>query len=372
MSVNVHSRFDFSRPPGFIRLNWISNSAGTILVNRNICSPSKVAENAILEVLAKLRPAVTALLERHSESEYAWLNERLGGPAGRLPSPCRWFSGPEVRQEQEDYPWAEIKFPAISRHALGYSYHEELSLGEEPIHIVPWGRPAPDDSGRTAVGTTGWHSDMIRPDRIVELDSHGLTLLPLWLRRPRSVIQEPWLQSNFPSTWRNLCGAFFGWYSGYDQNAVVWNPRHPILKLSSRSAWLWAKTVFAASLDPIPHRRVLLSDPARAACWLRRCISADNSHLWRGLVERDPQFLPSLLELVLGKTRAGKTKQLTFWVEEPGERRLRVIDALEWATVKKSEEIREHLPEPPSQWRLLSAAPDLRRWLKQTTGETGH
>jgi hypothetical protein len=133
----------------------------------------------------------------------------------------------------------------------------------------------------------------------------------------------------------------------------VWNRRHPLVTRSSRSAWDWATVAFAASLDPIPRRTALLSDSAKAACWIRLCISSNTYDIWGGLPERDPELLQSAFELVFGPAR-GASMSLVLWIEDIHEARLRVIDTQKWAAVREFDEIRQYLPEPPSAWKLVS------------------
>jgi hypothetical protein len=312
-------------------------------------SPSALAENAMHEVQTKLSALAARFVEEHQDSEYVWLDERLTELTGRVSNRCRWFSDTGGTKESEAASWADIKFPAVSRLALVFAKRKPLSIGGKPIHVVPVGI-----STRGKGGIVGWHSNLIPPDRIVERNSAPFGLVPIWLRRPRSISQEAWLQSSFPQKWGRLCGATFDWYASSDQNGTVWNRRHRIVTLSSRSAWDWATAAFAASLDPIPQRSALLSDSDKAACWLRLCISTNSSDLWEGLQERDPHLLQLLFEAVFGPARTGKNRRLLFWVEGI-KRQLRVISAQKWTAVTKLKEIRQYLPEPPAIWWIVSS-----------------
>ena len=332
---------------GVARLNWLLNSAGTILVDRHTFSPSALAETAMDEVQTKLSALTAKFVEEHQDSEYVWLNDRLAEFTGPVSNRCRWFYRTGGEEENEATSWADIKFPAVSALAFISAKLKPSSLGSKPIHAVPM--------AISRGNIVGWHSRLIPPDRIVELNSAPFHLAPIWLRRPRSISHEAWLQSGFPQEWGRLCGATFEWYAASLQNETVWNRRHRLVTISSRSAWDWAKAAFASSLDPIPQRTALLSDSDKAACWLRLCISTDSRDLWEGLEERDPQLLKLLFEVVLGPARTGKNTPLLFWVEGIAQKaQLRVISAQKWTAVTKLKEIRQYLPEPPSMWRLVS------------------
>jgi len=242
----------------------------------------------------------------------------------------------------------------MSRSALGYSRRmtsrdTKYGFGGRLLNVVPWSNPAPMDS--QFAGAIGWNSTSMPPDRIVSVPDFQFQTAPLWTEGKVASPARPWLESEFPPEWRRLCGIRFEWYGGYNQPANVWNRNYPLLKVLTRSAWESSQELFQGSIDPVPYRDRLLTNSALGAAWLMKCISRDSSKIWEGLPERDPELLPRVFELLEKELDGGELTPLIFWPEEPGDRRLRVIDASKWE-VLKGKEVSNYLPKPTDEWAI--------------------
>src|SRR5205823_864028 len=108
---------------------------------------------------------------------------------------------------------------------------------------------------------------------------------------------------------------------------------------------------FRDSIDPIPERAKLMTNCSFAASWLLRCVSKDASGIWRGLLERDPEFLPNLFALLHQGRKQTANRRVLLWVEQQSfTDALRVVDCEHWSSVSSGKLIRDYLPCPSEQW----------------------
>lgn len=245
----------------------------------------------------------------------------------------------------------------MSRASFGY-YSPEASVrfGKNRINITPsLGRPDPDNEFKEFRGI-GWNPKHLPPDRVVWAEGIRESIVPLWLRHPRSLKRQELLQSSFPPQWKELCGVVFAWYSAEGQSAIVWNRAHRLVKQVTPGAWKWCEEAFEKTMDPVPFRHELLSDRAKASCWMLQCISKDSRKLWGGLPERDPSFLPGLTELLFPQKKPNRDSRLMLWVEDTASSSyLRVIEQAQWGVAKRKELAERFLPIPPDNWRISVA-----------------
>jgi hypothetical protein len=159
--------------------------------------------------------------------------------------------------------------------------------------------------------------------------------------------------SKFPPEWRELCGARFEWYSGHGEWNTVWNRDNHLVKLLSPSVSDHLSGVFGKSVDPLPHKEMLLSDISMAAGWVLRVLSQDSSELWRGIPERDPAFLPELFALLKKEATLRKLRRLMLWIQDPGNgTRLRIIDQEEWIAISADQDLSQYLPKASKVWTI--------------------
>jgi hypothetical protein len=359
----------------FLRVNWISDLAVKIQASRDAFIETKNRSHRWPEIEAHRRKMLDQFLEDFKDSKYAWLNERIAGRSPARSRRLQWLKEDEIQEvatkELTQLSWGEIKFPALNRSSFGYLFDHQgqgrhgFMLNDKPVSVIPWSVPAPATS--TESGAIGWNAIHIPPDRVVWLEGWHISLAPIWLRRPGVSMQRPWIESKFPPQWSELCGANFDWYAGSDTATVVLNCNNSLVKKADAQAWSWCEQTFRESIDPVPQRDELLSDPSKAASWLLQCISRDSSDIWEGLPERDPELLTGLLGILFPRRNPAECWRTMFWVEDPGaSSRLRVITPGNWKAIK--DDVGQYLPTPPLDWRITrpdqaSGAGYLRRQL---------
>jgi hypothetical protein len=352
-----------SLPGAFLRVNWVSDEVGKILASRDAFTEANYQSSRWLEIEAHARKMLDQLLEDFKDSQYAWLNERI---AGRTPARHRriqWLREEEqsaAERKRLHLCWGEVKFPALSRSSFGYLFDHfprpagGLTLNNRPVCVVPWSIPAPATDSDSESGAIGWNPINTPPDRVAWLGGWHFSMAPIWLRRPGTVLQRQWLESKFPPQWKELCGAEFRWYAGQDKTAIVWNCDHVLVKKADAQARGWCEKTFRESIDPVPLRDELLSDPSKAASWLLQCLSRDSSAVWEGLPERDPELLTGLLGILFPRRPSIECWRAMFWIEDPGaQSRLRVITPGHWKAVRN--DIGPYLPAAHDDWRIMGA-----------------
>ncbi|MGD0630941.1 MAG: hypothetical protein ABR987_16560 [Terracidiphilus sp.] len=344
----------------FVRINWVSNSAGEIMANRTEFV-SKGFAGVSGSIHAHIEKILTLILEEFKDSPFAWLNARMAERMPNQSSQCRWISdaGQEEGSVGATMWWEEVRFPAVSRSAFGYTSPEwarKLGFRGKPIRIIPLTSLSPESEPSDFRGV-GWNPLTLPPDRIVVLETWRTSFVPLWIRRPVPTSPGRWLESKFPPKWKDLCGARFIWYAGNNETATVWNPSHPLVKKIDPSGWEWATQTFKKSIDPIPRRDDLLSDPAKAASWLLQCVDQGSNEIWDGLPERDPLFLPDVLRMLLPSKGPVASLRILFWVEDASTNsRLRVLTSSGWNAVRR-DDVWRFIQRPSVDWRIILPKP---------------
>ena len=342
-------RFDI--PHCFVRINWISDRAGEVMANREEFHPGDltIAEK---EIATRFRSVLTQFLEDNKKSEFAWLNERLAR-VQRPKSNCLWLRlGPCKGKESTTFVWDKPAFPVVSRASFGYigpNEGSELQIGDKMLQVLPLAAGPSNDGKFKDHDGIGWNTSGMSPDRIAGQGLWPYGLAPIWFGLSGERRKADRLESRFPPALSNVCGAFFEWYAGNGNPATVWNSEHPIVKLVNEPAWCWCRTVFGKSIDPVPHRHELLENLEKGAAWLLKCVESDNSEIWDGLRDRDPEFLPSLFgQISKKKKKAFKNGTIDFWVQDSNPR-LRVVSEFIWRT-EPERDLRDKLAPDGEAW----------------------
>lgn len=348
-------------PGMFLRVNWVSDEAGPILASRDAFAESDNRARGWPEIEAHRERMIDQLLADSKDSKFAWLNERIAERSQARAGNFQWLMAPEEHEDaannQPQVCWNKISFPSISRSSLGFSPRRHVggsgkfTLEEVPLSVIPWSVPA--QNSLSELNAIGWNSPLMPPDRVAQFDvGWRFGMAPIWLSAPTILTQRPRLESKFPPQWSELYGAYFRWYAGHDQGAIVWNCDNSLVRRTTTQAWNWCKETFRESIDPVPHRKELLADASIAASWLLQCISVDSSKIWEGLPERDPEFLSELLGILLPEVSASERWRALFWIENPAGNRLRVITPGLWTVYEdiEFEDARQYLPTPTPDW----------------------
>lgn len=210
-----------------------------------------------------------------------------------------------------------------------------------------------------------WSRSNGNPNRVVELrDELGrMSLVTLWTRptdaKPPTIV--PGYVCSFPPKWKTLCGVTFERFSGASNSQrTFWNPRHRLVRAVDETGEQWCKDRFGSTLDPSSVKDTLLANKSYAAAWVISVIEKTERDIWEGLVEREPQFLLSVWQLLFGVNRKQNNEPVCFWFEERLQSRLHVVSPISWRVysggygkTEANQAIQRYLPNSGPDWRLL-------------------
>jgi hypothetical protein len=188
--------------------------------------------------------------------------------------------------------------------------------------------------------------------------NNRFNVLPVWSRD--DVGQTPKFPdlplAKFPPGWPVI--GFFPTTS-----SPVWNADHPIFNCMAEDARRWASGLFDDSLNPLPHRDVVVSSRANAAAWLYQVIRYDidksyadtPSDMWNAIVEKDAEFLSQVWELVFGR-QSGNQAPADQPIVRIKTTDAQIISRTGWIEVasyteKGSKQLEELLLAPTTEWK---------------------
>lgn len=322
-----------------IEVDFTSLDAGKISVNRIAFRSTDAGTQAMEWVFQKADEVATSIARENQASKYAWLNKRTLDLSDFNPKEARWIVSEDKGTDLRIL-WAALQFPLISAKALRYTWHwgdrRKLFWKGSPLYVAQClGGPNDDDP----YDGQGWNPPSMPPDRMVivtwEVPYWRFDLVPLWMRKPTKEPQQhpAGLISSFPPNLRHICGVQVEYYSDAYGGRVIWNRSHPLIRQIDASGWDWCSDNFGPSLDPLPVKGALLSHKGRAASWVIRCLLADKQELWNGLLERDPNFLTDLwnvLSLPSVQTSPGTAGSVFQLVQSMSDYRLRELSPKGW------------------------------------------
>jgi hypothetical protein len=354
-----------SRSGVIVEINWQSPAAGKIKVSRDEFVFSDIGKKALEWLDQTIGSVIQTFLHSNEKSLYARLSYAINYREGAsTKGPLNWLHVERIAGSNDlRASWKPVSFPAISSTAFMYS-----KIPDRPIlwrkkrvcTIRSVGGPKDDDH----YDGIAWNRSTTRPDRVVALDEFGGTsLVALWTRRTdaRPSVVVPGYVCSFPPKWKTLCGVTFERFFGANGGRTFWNPRHRVLRAVDEAGAQWCKDRFETTLDPRSAKDTLLANQSYAAAWVIFVIEKRERDIWEGLVEREPQFLLSVWQLLFGVNHKLNSEPVCFWVEERHQSRLHVVSPISWQVYggggygESSEEnqaIRRYLPNPGPEWRL--------------------
>ena len=188
------------------------------------------------------------------------------------------------------------------------------------------------------------------PDRIVEINGgYHISSAPLWTKNPfntKRPTSKVLPESSFPPKWRRLCGILFNNYRGTNEQATVWNKRHPLVQAVTEASWNWAVQTVEKTSDPLLSKDFLCKDVSKAAAWVLHFIQSDLWDIWAALPERDPEFLEAVWNLL------GLRDAVYLWLESSTNQRLRKISPNGWDTFSDKSETRRYMPPAGFGWTI--------------------
>lgn len=355
--MTVHA--DIRRGGAFPRIqcevDFHDARTGTIAVNRSTMQLTEFGLGCLKWLADRAETISQEFVVSNRSSCFASFNARRTGTAAiRLKNP-HWITR---RQDNADYPasWGIVRFPAIDSRVFMYSQlPERMSWKGIPVMVLPCAAGPADDDHYDGLG---WDFDAICPHRIVRVQRfYRDNVAPLWENNPR---QEPSMigtvirQSNFPPAWKEIVGVAFSFH-----RTPVWNRRHKVVRLVSEESWRWAQANQQGNNDPLELQAEILKNPPRAAAWILRMLELRARDLWRGLIDRDAEFLHAVWRALFSRTKAiHANPPLAMWHEESTQSRLRVISPTAWDVYDSFQDnsaaqiVERLMPDPGPNWTL--------------------
>ncbi len=250
-------------------------------------------------------------------------------------------------RKKRGFKWVDVDFPVgsagryspdrVTWHGRHFDRLRPVSLSSHGV--LPWDQP-------------DWP-----PTRLVfSTSDYSRELVPIWERDPRTEPSSHFAGNStvFP---RQLAAGLFARLPAAEpgERNEVWNREHRVFQLVDQASWEWATERQDPHLRPLDGAEEVLASSSRSAAWLMRYASGYDvsGQLWRGLVERQPEFLARIWDLVFGAQPHHRKRSLVVVASSghtveavdlrpdratPYDLRFSRLRGLRWNEVKKKEE----------------------------------
>lgn len=333
-------------------VDWTSDAAGELAVDRGRVTLSEKAEEAIDFVRERALSLQGKLVREHQDSPFLLFNAHIAAIAIDAVSECRWPLIPEHHPLDSPVTLGPLTFPAIDKAALEpalklFSRLNETEAPEDTDGLRWRGEDVSTTETMMVVGNgdLSWHGSLFAPQYLgVRLQPDGQTQpIKVWTRFEASEHPIGDFVLEFPSNWHSLACVNIEMRN----EPKAWNAAHPLIQAIDPTGLSWAEETFFESRDPVPHQAELLQSRSRVASWIHLCIQRGERDLWVGLQEREPNLLPDAWKL-LG---FDEQDEILVWEESYFERHLKKISSTSWA--EQSEKgIVEAVGAPDEEWWL--------------------
>lgn len=336
-----------------IEIELESPEAGKIHVDRNSLHLGEKGEETLKWVQRKTINFCSDFVQKNRKSAFYTLNCRI---TGILPEKgtVTWIDSKENNDLEIE--WKAVKFPLINRMVF---------LEKESLPNIQWKKKNVNIisalelcTGSYFTLTQGWNSTFCPPDRIVTLPYYSPKIVGLWTSASRlgTLPILPWLPTQFPKNWENLCGFQLEHFNEKHKSRFVWNTQHPLIKSLTVEAWEWCDSILGPSYDPLPKKEEILSQKSRCASWVLICIEENFHELWNGLKERDPTFLKNIWCKFFPKpivSRNGYTETPLIFGNYPDyDFSLCILNPDQWKVSQERDDFNFYLPDPGPDWKL--------------------
>ncbi|HEX2072108.1 MAG TPA: hypothetical protein VHF90_10730 [Thermoleophilaceae bacterium] len=367
--IYVNFRADLPTRDAYARgalvdVDWTSDRAGRLAVDRETVDASDAARSALAFVRDQIELQTKALLESFDASPFTLMNHvKLGLPPPTGAQPY-WIArrptseGLRTRLEPLPTPCVDedVDFSDVSSLQVVEGPSPRLAWRGRELHVVPKLRWS---FGDLPVLRT-WHGRHVPPSAVGVQRSAGVTRpLAVWNdAEPRGPSSDDELRplAKFPPAWSALCAYSPGnTLSGSD---VLWNAAHPIAAQVTPEAYQWAFRNHQKLITKWSATEVLES-VARCAAWLALLVVREEVQFWGDLVEETPAFTEAVWSKVFGddptpvvcwysnRQRTEEGEQLHVLL--PGQCHL-----LEDPT---DSQIAQYLPDPDPEWVVEAVGP---------------
>ncbi len=291
--------------PGMLEVDLELNAAAKIGVDRHSIRLKDAGRLAVEHVKKKCEQVVSELISSHADSIYTTINCSYSSLSSPPQHSWHWASK-STTDPEVPLTWRPMQFP-VTIVGPWWDHKLRLTIRGLPLAAVP---RLPDQNGHFPHDGLTWNTPAISPTMLGFLEADSLMrplVVPIWMQpgSETSYKHPCGPVAIFPAAWAWVCSVqFTSMTSSLDVG--IRNQDHRLLKLIDAGAWQWCKSAIPGKQsDPLPHRSMLSSRPELAAAWLLRCLPSVGPQFWRGIKDRDPDFLPKIWELVFGESAAG-------------------------------------------------------------------
>ena len=334
-----------------IDIDWASDAAGRLAVNRNSFRPSEQAEDAVTWVLGRAGKLLSELVSEHADSPLALLN---ASQLGRAPEELRsgaWLTGSDDDASRH---LQALRFPMLDAAELWD--RSGLCWRGSEVTAARWLKTINRTFGERVLS---WHGTYFKPTAVGAAEGNGLRPVMIWesLRHFPGENGEPLSLAGFPPQWADLAGVSSGG-GVVDLPAEAWNSGHPLTRVIDDPAWQWVWDTFGkGTLNPLSHRDELFRSPGRVAAWVLRCIQDGKEDTWKGLADRSPDLLTEAWARIPGLA----DRKIVYWAEERKQLELLVVGIDSWEAYSGSD--------APKTFAEIFEAPSEEWWLAYADGE---
>jgi len=273
----------------YLEIDWTSDAAGRLAVDRNSVILSQSAKDAVKELMDRIYRIFQKQIDDTPASPLSFLNSQILSLDPPRESPVIWVQGSleETTLKPLKSPLRTLANPYARNGSPNLLWEGETVMGVRALAVAGNSR-----SGATLIG---WNGDWFRPLRLVMSAENSVPeITVVWSldRLPRRSRVPADVSAPFPPAWTEVVGC-------WTRDHLVWNRDHVIVKSVDQAAWEWVKQKQQVR-DPLSIAEEILASPARAAAWVLSSIIDDIDAVWNGLNDREPSFLPSVWERIGG------------------------------------------------------------------------
>ena len=277
----------------YLEIDWTSDAAGELAVDRGTMSLSAPALKAI-EAAGERAVNLQQKLVRESESSpFALLNAHVADVATPKAAEPLWIDTSESRQD----PTEPVKLKP-----LGFPVVDPRRFEVETASDLRWRGEKARVARQMEMGAMGmswpWHGRLFTPQLLGARMERG-RMRPVLVWTAIEVRESPTygFLVDFPPEWQSLISVAAHNLTG--PPLMAWNVDHPVVKAVDVASWEWAsQTLLQATLDPVPHEGELMKAPGRVASWILKCLENGTEAIWSGLAERAPLLLADAWSLL--------------------------------------------------------------------------
>lgn len=338
---------DWGPPNSLLEVDWTSDAAGRLAVDRNRLRLSEAAKDALEALRGRARQRLKEIVDGE-ETPITLTNARIAGVRPANLGKASW-----MHRLSRGRVLKPLVPPLADLGRLRRIKGDGFLWREAPVTFLPelssGGR-----SGATLNPT--WHGSFFEPQRAVVAEASGKPLLViLWEELELRPETDPpfGLTVAFPPAWARVVGF-------EDHTGTYWNRDHPLVGLVDRASWEWVNSAVRRSRDIVEHADDLLGSPNRFAAWILHSLdrSAD-TNVWNGMRDRNPDLIPRAWEAVSGLSAGAEIVH----INEAGYRlEISKVDSRSWGKLVEDEArqwMHEAAAETPAEWQLQRPADGL-------------